>query len=1216
MIESTSSGWAQARRVAAIFAMIVATLLGLVGPAGEASAQGTIGGANFTIVSLASTAAPTSRDVGFLWNIGTAQASYRLVRVTANASGNATIAIPNPVGVIGTQNFFIDTLPASAGSSACYRLEPLNAGGTPIGSSDMECILILPPSAQFPANTRAQLNQTPNLTVSWDAVPGAASYIAWGVGTDGVIVTPGLTALLPGTGGLICAVVLPINAGGAIIGASNILCGFPGFASGVGSTPSTFTPTLTRTGTPPTATPTITLTRTNTSIPTNTGTVIPTNTLISTNTVIPTNTLVATATATGTGAPTATVTTTSTPTITSTFTPPNVGITKAGSAASVNLGGFLTYTVTVTNSGQSTALGLTIEDPLPAGLAFQAAGDVDGRGFVCSGPPVGAGGTVTCTGGNLPGGTSGRVNIVVSAQNPCVVTSPVTNTVILNPSGVPQGPSASTQTIINGCPQATPTITLTRTNTATATVTPTNSPANTNTPTNTPTITPTPAVDLFIAKLDTPDPVTPAGGQLTYTLVVQNFGSVTAGNVTVTDTLENGTNFNCPAADLGQCNSNDPFAANGVTFASASGDSNFDCFSSLVGTETRVTCTGGTIGPGGGATITIVVNTQATCRYILNKAVVDPTNTILESNEGNNTAYAQTACTGFNTPTTLATLTPSATTIATATTVFTPTRTTTPIPAGNFIFTKADAPDPVGPNQSLTYTLSLVNNSGSSQSPISLSDPLPAQTSFVGFTATHGIICGGPTGVPGATVVCGDGTIPNGDTAVIQLIVLTTACGVGPIVNTATLNNPVVANNTATSITTFTGCNTVTLTPTITQTPTVTLTPTITLSPTLTLTLTPTRTPTVTLTSTPTIADLDTAGGEGLDTLGAGMITWTSQRDLFFSNDGTLATNTIDFTLTVAGTAAKTARAFSITGGASGACAPTGAATDATYDWNCTLNPLAPDNLTPFNDANPATATLDADTVRVRFQVTGTGGTAGQTITYSAVAPFCNNPPGPCVDGFAGGSNSDGGIVTIPADIDTLVNSGDLDATFCTEQSGATCFGDANPNATTAGPPVEDLSLAAGAAGWRSQAMYEFDNDGLAPITEITQTGFIDPSSTAVFFGGAVRPGVVPNIRFVGGTGGGWACSFTSLTTLTWQCTGNFSADSATDSDDILILVEITGTSGGPGETIIYRASAPTCTSPGSCVDGGSSFSNADASDLTPTSGNTTWDGHTDILTP
>jgi hypothetical protein len=466
-------------------------------------------------------------------------------------------------------------------------------------------------------------------------------------------------------------------------------------------------------------------------------------------------------------------------------------------------------------------------------------------------------------------------------------------------------------------------------------------------------------------------------------------------------------------------------------------------------------------------------------------------------------------------------------------------------------------------------------------------------------------------------VVCGDGTIPNGDTATIQLIVLTTACGVGPIVNTATLNNPVVANNTATSITTFTGCNTVTLTPTITQTPTITLTPTVTLTPTLT------RTPTVTLTSTPVLADLDTRGGEGVDNLVSGTPSnWTSQHDLFFHNDGTLATGTITFTTTIGGTAVKNGIGGTVAGGSGGVCAaPVGPAFPSAgpYTIDCTVNPLAVDNGTPFDNdlaaqADPNT-NLDADQARVRLTVTGSNGAIGQTITYSATSPNCANPPGPCVDGFAGGSNSDGGTVTIPADPDALVASGDLDNQVCTNQARATCNSDGGAVEANAVGVPEDLTLAGGS--WRSQNVYDIDNDGTAAIGGITVTGNIDPASTAVFAGGVLRPGVSGNIIFSGGSGGGWACVFTNPATLTWQCTGSLAADSGGDNDDISILVEVLGTSGGVGETIIYNATRPTCTTPGPCVDDTSSLANSDASDLDPPVGDAApwWLQVTDLLT-
>jgi hypothetical protein len=355
------------------------------------------------------------------------------------------------------------------------------------------------------------------------------------------------------------------------------------------------------------------------------------------------------------------------------------------------------------------------------------------------------------------------------------------------------------------------------------------------------------------------------------------------------------------------------------------------------------------------------------------------------------------------------------------------------------------------------------------------------------------------------------------------------------------------------------------------------------------------------------------------------MTPWVSQHDLFFHNDGTLATGTITFTTTISGSAVKSAISGAVVGGSGGSClAPVGPAFPSAgpYTIDCTVSPLAVDNGTPFDNdlaaqADP-NANLDADQARVRLTVNGNGGTAGQTIIYSAVAPTCANPPGPCVDGFAGGSNSDGGTVTIAGNTDTLIATGDMDNQICTNQARGTCNSDGGGIESNPIGVIEDLSLSAGAAGWRSQSVYDLDNDGLAGIGGVTVSGSISAASTAVFAGGVVRPGITPLITFSGGSGGGWACSFTSLATLTWQCTGNLAADSGGDDDDISILVEILGVSGGAGESIIYLANDPTCTTPGPCLDDTSSLANVDATDLDPPVGDAApfWGSVTDLLAP
>ena len=97
----------------------------------------------------------------------------------------------------------------------------------------------------------------------------------------------------------------------------------------------------------------------------------------------------------------------------------------------------------------------------------------------------------------------------------------------------------------------------------------------------------------------------------TYQLTVNNTGTANASNVKVVDNL--------PA---------------GVTYGLATGTSLFVC-SAVAQT---VTCDGGIVNAGSNATINIDVTSPAVTGQIANNAVVDPFDTILESNEFNNTS--------------------------------------------------------------------------------------------------------------------------------------------------------------------------------------------------------------------------------------------------------------------------------------------------------------------------------------------------------------------------------------------------------------------------------------------------------------------------------------------------------------------------------------------------------------------------------------------------
>jgi uncharacterized repeat protein (TIGR01451 family) len=120
-------------------------------------------------------------------------------------------------------------------------------------------------------------------------------------------------------------------------------------------------------------------------------------------------------------------------------------------------------------------------------------------------------------------------------------------------------------------------------------------------------------------------PATAAARQLvTYTATVRNIGQVAS-----RDPFNGGTlYFNTPASGVMFQQMLPP----GAVFRSASGDSGFGCahFAGVV------TCTGGAIPAAAAATITIGLLAPTTSGTFSGAAVVDPTNTIAERDEGNN----------------------------------------------------------------------------------------------------------------------------------------------------------------------------------------------------------------------------------------------------------------------------------------------------------------------------------------------------------------------------------------------------------------------------------------------------------------------------------------------------------------------------------------------------------------------------------------------------
>src|SRR5262249_40932853 len=145
---------------------------------------------------------------------------------------------------------------------------------------------------------------------------------------------------------------------------------------------------------------------------------------------------------------------------------------------------YLQYTMTVENGGPDTATGVTLSDPLPAGVTFLAASSGQGSCTM-------AGGTLICSLGNLLNGGSTTGLLLLTPHPPPTPThTAIVDANELDPDPLNNASTASTTVL---APTATPTRT------------PTNTPAPAVTPTDTPTATPVPPTNTPSPR-DTPSP--------------------------------------------------------------------------------------------------------------------------------------------------------------------------------------------------------------------------------------------------------------------------------------------------------------------------------------------------------------------------------------------------------------------------------------------------------------------------------------------------------------------------------------------------------------------------------------------------------------------------------------------------------------------------------------------------------------------------------------
>ena len=233
-----------------------------------------------------------------------------------------------------------------------------------------------------------------------------------------------------------------------------------------------------------------------------------------------------------------------------------------------------------------------------------------------------------------------------------------------------------------------------------------------------------------------------AGGQLVYDMVVSNNGPSDAQNASLTDPLPSGTTFVSATTDTGTCSSNSGVLA----------------------------CAFGTLPAGETANVKLTVllaSSLAVQTTLTNTTTV--TSTTPDPNPANATASA----------------------------------TTTVVRSNDLALTKTASPDPAVAGSELTYTLTVDNNGPSDSSDSTITDPLPAGTTYVGSSPASACTLGSDN----VTVTCDAGPIAAGAQSVATITVLVggTVTSGTDLVNTATVTgvdeDPSPANNAATATT-------------------------------------------------------------------------------------------------------------------------------------------------------------------------------------------------------------------------------------------------------------------------------------------------------------------------------------------------------------------------------------------------------------------------------
>jgi uncharacterized repeat protein (TIGR01451 family) len=517
-------------------------------------------------------------------------------------------------------------------------------------------------------------------------------------------------------------------------------------------------------------------------------------------------------------------------------------VTKSGPAAAP-AGANVAYSVTVTNLGPDDAVSVTLNDAIPAGMTFVSHAQETGPFFTCSTPAVGSGGSISCTINTFAAGSSADFTFVLQIPpaappgtlfvNVATVTTdtlevndennssaattstpppPEADMAIVKTGPVSAGPGTDvtytidvsnfgpdaavnvswqdtlpgTLTFVSLVRDSGPVMTCTTPAVgaggtiicnaatfpagATASFTLTGHiPADTQSGTiftnnvsvaaetgdpnfennDSTTSLSVSSVDVSVVKTGPASAM--AGTTVNYVLTVANAGPDIAENVVLSDVLPPGT-----------------------TFVSVTPNSSPApvCDGPIPGMGGTVTCTFPLLGAGASAQITLAINTGSATSYT-NTATV--TTDSFDTDGTDNSSSVSTAVTQ----------------------------------SADLSVVKT-GPATVAAGSSVTYTVTVTNQGPSNAAGVSLSDAVPASTTFLSATQTSGpaFNCVKPAVGAGGTITCSIATLPAGATATFSFVFQVSPAAVGSISNTASLTSgttdPTPGNNASTASVTVT----------------------------------------------------------------------------------------------------------------------------------------------------------------------------------------------------------------------------------------------------------------------------------------------------------------------------------------------------------------------------------------------------------------------------